>query len=627
MPELKMKSYIFLMISLVLPSAFSMTLVKPDIMDIGENKKNTDDLLLDDIHKAPNRKRSTTLGGDKLWPSPVPYTLDNGLEMNAKGIILRAFDQFRIKSCIDFKAKDSEDYYLSIQNLNWCWSYVGRELTNGQNLSIGVGCDYLAIVEHELLHALGFHHEQSRYDRDAYVKIVVENILKGHEANFERISSENSTTHGVPYDYWSVMHYDKDAFSNGNSSTIITTDPEYQNVIGQKLGMSFRDVQELNLLYNCNSTVAFMFYCGFSNGTMCEMNQRSQNGSLWEVVTQADGGPSSDHTTLPSGKRDSGQEEGYFIHASTASSKQGDSAQLETQKLHPKRECRVQCLHFYYYHSGNDSDELNIWIREFEDEQDSTGTLQLMGQITGPPTSHWKLHHVSLNSSKQFQVVFEVQKGAGDSGGGFSIDDINLSESECPHIILQIDEFETCLNSSNSGTRLYSPRQYSKDGYAYRVAVILYQTYVGTFVQLLSSDNDDQLKWPCLHKQMTFQLLDQNPNMQQQMSKQMSFTSNQNSLKLNDTILWDNPRKTARMVFYENSELVHGGMLFGYICLMTLEELHFRDFLKGGSAIFMFNFEDLTPLVNGSTLPCPKVRPMSITHSPTNHFEGLNSTW
>lgn len=40
-------------------------------------------------------------------------------EMNAKGIILRAFDQFRIKSCIDFKAKDSEDYYLSIQNLNW----------------------------------------------------------------------------------------------------------------------------------------------------------------------------------------------------------------------------------------------------------------------------------------------------------------------------------------------------------------------------------------------------------------------------------------------------------------------------------------------------------------------------
>lgn len=39
---------------------------------------------------------------------------------------------------------------------------------------------------------------------------------------------------------------------------------------------------------------------------MCEMNERSQNGSRWEVVRQADGGPSSDHTTLPSGKRVSG---------------------------------------------------------------------------------------------------------------------------------------------------------------------------------------------------------------------------------------------------------------------------------------------------------------------------------
>lgn len=84
-------------------------------------------------------------------------------------------------------------------------------------------------------------------------------LCLGHEANFEMISSENSTTHEVPYDYWSVMHYDKDAFSNGNSSTIITTDPAYQNVIGQKLGMSFRDVQELNLLYTCSKFYMYLF--------------------------------------------------------------------------------------------------------------------------------------------------------------------------------------------------------------------------------------------------------------------------------------------------------------------------------------------------------------------------------
>lgn len=39
-------------------------------------------------------------------------------EMNAKGIILQAFDQFRIKSCIDFKPQDSERYFLSMVKLN-----------------------------------------------------------------------------------------------------------------------------------------------------------------------------------------------------------------------------------------------------------------------------------------------------------------------------------------------------------------------------------------------------------------------------------------------------------------------------------------------------------------------------
>lgn len=85
-------------------------------------------------------------------------------------------------------------------------------------------------------------------------------LLQGHESNFETIDRENSTTHGVPYDYWSVMHYGKDAFSNGNGSTIITTDPNYQDVIGQQLGMSPRDVEELNLLYKCSKWLKNFFY-------------------------------------------------------------------------------------------------------------------------------------------------------------------------------------------------------------------------------------------------------------------------------------------------------------------------------------------------------------------------------
>uniref|UniRef100_A0A3Q3ASZ9 Metalloendopeptidase n=1 Tax=Kryptolebias marmoratus TaxID=37003 RepID=A0A3Q3ASZ9_KRYMA len=520
----------------------------------------------------------------KLWTPPVSYVLDKSLDLNAKGVILRAFDQFRVKSCINFKVWDSEEYYLNIQKLNGCRSYIGRKFANGQNLSIGAGCDSIAEFEHEILHALGFLHEQSRYDRDNHTQIFFKNIIAGKEHNFEKVSSKNTTTHETSYDYLSVMHYPKNAFTNGNEPTIITRDPKFQDVIGQRLDMSPGDVQELNLLYKCKSFIAFKMYCGFSNGNMCQMNQCTKNDNGWEVVTQADGGPSSDHTSLPSGNGN----KGFFIHASTASGQKGDSARLETQTISPERKCNVQCLQFYYFHSGNESDELNIWIREFQDEQDTTGTVRLMDQITGPPTSHWKLHHVSLNATKQFQVVFEVQKGAENSRGGFSIDDINLSETECPHIILQIDEFENYLNTSASGTKIYSPQQYSKEGYAYRVAVALNKIYVGMFVELLSGDFDNELEWPCLQKQMTFQLLDQNPNMQQQMTKQKIFTTTRNK---RSTLVWDNPCKTGTDILLKNNEAACGGILCGDKYFTSLKELQSRDFLKGGCAIFMFNFE------------------------------------
>jgi len=74
----------------------------------------------------------------------------------------------------------------------------------------------------------------------------------GKENNFKVIENDLSTTHVVPYDYWSVMHYAKNEFSNGNGSTIITKDPKFQDVIGQVLGMSPLDILELNLLYKCS---------------------------------------------------------------------------------------------------------------------------------------------------------------------------------------------------------------------------------------------------------------------------------------------------------------------------------------------------------------------------------------
>ncbi|KAK5921867.1 hypothetical protein CgunFtcFv8_019188 [Champsocephalus gunnari] len=411
------------------------------------------------------------------------------------------------------------------------------------------------------------------------------------------------------------MHYGENSFSNGNGSTILTKDPKFQDVIGQRLEVSPKDVLELNLLYKCKSTIAFQMQCSFPDETMCQMTSCSQSGLGWEMVTKVKGGPVSDHTSLPSGSGEQGKDAGYFMHVNTASGEEGDSAWLETHKMSLNREHHVQCLQFYYYHSGKMSDHLNIWIREFQDKLDLKGTLRLMGQITGEPTKHWKLHHVSLNATKHFQVEFEVRKGAGSSTGGFSIDDINMSETECPHVILQLDDFEQTLSSSKYGTTIYSPRQYSSGGYAYRVGVRLNKTYFGLFVQLLSGENDDRLEWPCPQRQVTFKMLDQNANIQLQMSKQLSITSDLRTSS-GGSYLWGNPRKVGTPYEDENNENAFAGTRLGRSYFAKQKDMTTREFLKGGNVAFVFSFQDITPLVTGSSLPIPQVGPVEIKYPP-----------
>lgn len=125
-----------------------------------------------------------------------------------------------------------------------CYSPVGRQ-GGVQNVSLTSGCAYaLPTIAHEMLHSLGMQHEQTRCDRDSYVRINWQNIKSGFASNFERNCSGHRDV--GEYDEGSIMHYDAYAASANGLPTIVSL---RGRALGAGPGLSAADVKTLDYMY------------------------------------------------------------------------------------------------------------------------------------------------------------------------------------------------------------------------------------------------------------------------------------------------------------------------------------------------------------------------------------------
>ncbi|XP_018551653.1 LOW QUALITY PROTEIN: low choriolytic enzyme-like [Lates calcarifer] len=188
-----------------------------------------------------------------LWPkSPngiveIPFLISEKYDDSERSLILTSMKDFETKTCIRFIPRWSQVAYLNIEPRFGCASLLGY-VGDKQGLSLQrFGCVQKGIIQHELLHALGFYHEHTRSDRDQYVKINWENIHEYFAYNFDKKDTDNLNT---PYDYSSVMHYGKTAFGINGLETI-TPIPDPSAPIGQRNGLSDIDILRINRLYQC----------------------------------------------------------------------------------------------------------------------------------------------------------------------------------------------------------------------------------------------------------------------------------------------------------------------------------------------------------------------------------------
>ncbi|XP_065058172.1 zinc metalloproteinase nas-4-like [Rhopilema esculentum] len=214
-----------------------------------------DMIMDDDLRQAvlgEADKRSILKNSNKLWLDKiVPYEFARNINEASKECILNAIESFHKHTCIRFKKREKEQHYIYIKSEpRVCMSYVGKQ-HGKQPLTIGKGCTRLGTCQHELLHALGVIHEQSRPDRDEHVNVVWSNINENEKNNFRKYSYLKVTEEDIPYDFMSVMHYPNHAFAKDRSEPTLVSLKDPSLVFGQRDMFTVGDVATINKMYKC----------------------------------------------------------------------------------------------------------------------------------------------------------------------------------------------------------------------------------------------------------------------------------------------------------------------------------------------------------------------------------------
>lgn len=177
----------------------------------------------------------------------VPYSFDPRFT-NPERVqrVIAYFNQYTPVRFVPY-TNQKDSIVFSPGEVPLCLSYVGK-IGGHQPIYLDDRC-FEKEITHELMHALGFIHEQSRPDRDQYLRVLWDKIEEDKQSQFEVAPlSMASPQKGRPFDYQSVMIYNPTDFAKTHGDYVM------ESLTGVKIeptanGISAEDLARLVNMY------------------------------------------------------------------------------------------------------------------------------------------------------------------------------------------------------------------------------------------------------------------------------------------------------------------------------------------------------------------------------------------